>query len=134
MKLTLTRKIFTAESTIGELAIDGKHECLSLEDPIRDAKIKGVTAVPAGTYAVVLGKSPKFGRIMPQLRDVPGFKGILIHWGNTAKDTEGCILVGQSEAKNFIGSSIATFTALFKKLEMAAAKGEKMSIEIRDLK
>ena len=93
MQLTLTRKIFTSESTVGELAIDGVQECLRLEDPPRDVKIKGRTGIPAGTYSVVLGKSAKFKRIMPQVQNVDGFKGILIHRGISAHDTEGCIAV-----------------------------------------
>ena len=131
MQLTLTRKIFTSESTVGELAIDGVQECLTLEDPPRDVKIKGRTGIPAGTYTVVLGKSAKFKRIMPQVQNVPGFKGILIHWGNSAHDTEGCILAGQTKAKNSIGSSKLAFNALFKKLEAAIGAGETIRLEVR---
>jgi Family of unknown function (DUF5675) len=131
MKLVLTRKIFTDESTIGDLKIDGAFECVSLEDVERDVKIKGETAIPRGSYEVFLKKSPKFGRLMPTLRDVPGFIGILIHWGNTAKDTEGCILVGRASAKNFVGSSKAAFADLFAKIEAAVAAGEKVTIQVK---
>jgi Steigviridae/Suoliviridae L,D-carboxypeptidase/transpeptidase len=130
MKLTLVRRIFTDTSTIGELAIEGEPECLTLEDPVRDRKIKGKTAIPAGTYGLVVALSPRFRRRMPRLENVPGFEGILIHWGNTAADTEGCILVGQSKAKDFVGGSKAAFNALFKKLE-AAAKTGPISIRVR---
>lgn len=130
MKLHLERKLFTAESTIGELTIDGAFECLTLEDPVRDEKIAGATAIPAGTYELVVNNSSKFGRRMPRLLDVPNFEGILIHWGNTAKDTEGCILVGTSKAKDFIGSSKAAFDALFKKLSQADKDGVAMSIRV----
>ncbi len=120
MKLTLVRKIFTDASTVGELAIDGVPECLTLEDPVRDQKIKGKTAIPAGTYDVVIAFSRKFKRRMPRLQNVPNFQGILIHWGNTAADTEGCILVGLSKSKDFVGSSKVAFNALFKKLDAAS--------------
>jgi hypothetical protein len=128
MKLMVIRKIFTDVSTIGELEVDGVHQCLTLEDPVRDTKIKGKTAIPAGTYDLVIAPSPKFGRRMPRLQNVPGFKGILIHWGNTAADTKGCILVGQSKGKDSILSSKAAFNALFTKLDAASGP---MSIEVK---
>ena len=131
MNLLLLRKIFTAESTIGELLIEGAHECVTLEDVVRDHKIPDVTAIPSGTYAVTIGPSPKFNRIMPHVQNVPGYAGILIHWGNTAKDTAGCILVGRSEAKNFIGSSREAFEILFGKLEQASDNGHSISLTIR---
>jgi len=130
MKLKLERKIRTDQSTIGELTIDGKHECVTLEDVVRDKKIKGQTAIPAGTYNLVIAQSPRFKRLMPRLENVPNFEGILIHWGNAAKDTDGCILVGQTSSTNFIGSSKKTFKALFDKLQAASKAGEKISIEV----
>jgi hypothetical protein len=69
---------------------------------------------------VVIAFSRKFKRRMPRLQNVPNFQGILIHWGNTAADTEGCILVGLSKSKDFIGSSKVAFNALFKKLDAAS--------------
>lgn len=130
MRLALKRKILTAESTIGQLDIDGAYECVTLEDPVRPEKIKGVTAIPAGTYNVDISYSNKFKRDMPRLENVPDFEGILIHWGNTAKDTEGCILVGESTAKNFIGSSRIAFDKVFAALNEASKRGEKISIKI----
>ncbi|MGG5818093.1 DUF5675 family protein [Falsiroseomonas sp. HW251] len=131
MKLDLTRKILTAESTIGELLVNGKRFCVTLEDVVRDRKIDGETAIPAGSYAIEIKKSPKFGRLMPRLIDVPGYTGVLIHWGNTAKDTEGCILVGESSSKNFVGSSRVTFDALFDTLQQASKGGQAITITIR---
>ena len=130
MKISLERKIFTDESTIGELLIDGSHECLTLEDKVRDKKIKGVTAIPAGSYEILIQQSAKFKRLMPHLQNVPGFDGILIHWGNTAVDTEGCILVGKTKSANFIGSSKTAFNELFSKLSAAIAT-QKIFIEIK---
>ncbi len=131
MHLTVLRKIFTSESTIGEMLIDGEFECVTLEDPIRENKIPGVTAIPAGSYDVVLGHSPKFGRKMPRLQKVPNFTGVLIHWGNVAKDTEGCILVGSSSSKNFIGSSKTAFEKLYAKLEKSIAEKQNITITIK---
>ena len=103
MKLTLARRIFTTQSTIGELAVDGNFECFTLEDPVRPKKIRSVTAIPAGTYTVAITFSPRFGTELPLLLDVPEFEGIRIHPGNTATDTEGCLLVGKSRAIDTIG-------------------------------
>ena len=128
MKIVLHRQKSSDKSTIGTIYIDGKFECYSLEDIERPEKIKGETAIPAGTYKVVLTQSPRFGRILPLLVDVPNYEGIRIHPGNTDKDTDGCILPGQSQGKDFVGNSRLAFDALFAKLQ--AAK-DPITIEIR---
>src|SRR5689334_1352299 len=91
MNLQLLRQQFTTDSTIGSLYIDGEFECFTLEDTVRapGIKIAGATAIPSGTYEVTIDLSARFGRMMPHVLDVPMFKGIRIHPGNTAKDTEG---------------------------------------------
>jgi hypothetical protein len=127
--MTLKRKIRTDESTIGELSIDGKFECFTLEDPERDEKIKGRTAIPAGTYEVVITHSPRFKKDMPRLLNVPKFEGILIHVGNTAKDTDGCILVGQGKGTNSITSSKLAYEALVPKIAAGLKQG-KVFIEV----
>ena len=124
MELTLTRTDFTNDSTIGELSVNGKFECFTLEDKVRPVKIKGMTAIPAGAYEVVINFSERFQRPLPLLLNVPNFDGIRIHAGNTAKDTEGCILVGQVKQKNFIGTSRLALEALFKKLKKASLTGK----------
>jgi hypothetical protein len=132
MELLLKREKSSAQSTIGELFIDGEHECFTLEDIVRPQKVKNETAIPAGTYNVVLTHSPRFDRDMPLLENVPNYEGVRIHWGNTAKDTEGCILVGTTKGKDFIGQSRDEFAALFDKLREAIDNGEKVSITITD--
>lgn len=93
-KLRLERRIFTDDVTVGELYIDNEFYCYVLEDAIRDVKIYGKTAIPKGTYKVVLTMSNRFKVILPLLEAVPGFEGIRIHAGNTNVDTDGCLLVG----------------------------------------
>ena len=67
MDLQLIRKEFTQRSTIGELSVDGQFECYTLEDMVRPVKIKGMTAIPAGAYEVVVTFSARFQRLLPDL-------------------------------------------------------------------
>jgi len=129
MILELKRNIFTDDSTIGELSIDGVFICYTLEDKVRDIKIKNVTAIPYGKYEVAITFSNRFQHYMPLLINVPGFEGIRIHSGNKSADTEGCILVGSSKSLNFIGSSRATYKSLFAKMKTISKK-EKIFINI----
>lgn len=131
MELKLVRNVFSDKSTIGELFIDGAHECFTLEDVVRPVKIKSETAIPAGTYEVDVSFSAKFKKLLPELLNVPNFEGIRIHSGNKPEDTEGCILVGQTESEDFIGSSRAAFAPLFAKIQ-DALKSEKVFIEITE--
>lgn len=131
MKLELKRKEFTDNSTIGELSIDGAFECFTLEDVVRPdgEKVYSKTAIPPGTYQVVVTHSPRFGRELPMLVDVPNFEGVRIHAGNTAADTEGCILVGNGTETDRVTGSRAAFDALFAKIQ--AARGtQEISITI----
>lgn len=112
MKLTLNRKFKGQTYTIGDLSIDGKFFCNTIEDAVRELpatcpdtprgrsctckeKVYSKTAIPAGTYKVTLQYSPKYKKKMPYLHDVPHFLGILIHSGNTEGDSAGCIIVGK---------------------------------------
>ncbi|WP_428046064.1 DUF5675 family protein [Candidatus Avelusimicrobium fimicolum] len=127
------KRIFCGENySIGRLFLDGKYFCDTLEDTVRPAgvKVPGQTAVPAGTYGLELNKSPRFGRVIPLLVEVPGFTGVRIHAGNCATDTEGCILVGFNQIKGRLVGSRATETRLCEKLQEVAAKGEKLEITI----
>lgn len=119
MKITVKRIHKTSTSTIGELYIDGVFECYTLEDIEREVKIKSETAIPKGTYKVIINQSNRFKRLLPLLLNVPNFEGVRIHSGNTNHDTEGCILVGQTRSKNFIGQSRKAFDKLFKKMQAA---------------
>jgi len=119
MELLLKRIHKTSTSTIGKLSVDGKFECYTLEDVERAVKIKNETAIPKGKYKVVITPSNRFKRDLPLLQNVPNFEGIRIHSGNTNHDTEGCILVGQTRATDFIGNSRKAFDKLFAKLKKA---------------
>jgi hypothetical protein len=105
MKLELKRIALRDTYTIGKLYINGEYFCDTIEDKVRDlnkngvfdngeTKIKGKTAIPYGKYEVVWAYSPRFKRYTPRLLNVNSFSGVLIHAGNTANDSEGCILLG----------------------------------------
>lgn len=141
MELTLRRIARKADYTIGRLYIDGAYFCDTLEDTDRglsqdkplstnvELKKAGVTAIPTGRYLVTLGvKSPKFsqykqyefcGGHLPRLLNVPAFEGILIHIGNTAKDSAGCILVGKNKVVGKVLESTATFRRLYEILNQS---------------
>lgn len=119
MQITIKRLYKTDISTIGELLVDGVFECYTLEDVERQVKIKGETAIPKGTYNVIINQSNRFKRLLPLLLNVPNFEGVRIHSGNSNHDTEGCILVGKSRNKNYIGQSRKAFEKLFKKMQDA---------------
>ena len=129
MILELKRNIFTDDSTIGEISIDGTFVCYALEDKVRPTKIKNVTAIPYGKYELAITFSNRFQQYMPLLLKVPGFEGVRIHSGNKSADTEGCILVGSSKSLNFIGNSRVTFKSLFGRIK-TASKTEKVFVNI----
>lgn len=127
MKLHLKRLYKTPNSTISELSVDGKFECYVLEDIERVVKIANKTAIPVGTYDVIINFSNRFQQMMPLLVDVPNYAGVRVHWGNTAVDTDGCLIVGQTKSVDFVGKSRLAYAALMKKLN--AGKDIKITIE-----
>lgn len=117
-------------ATIGLMTLDGVNECFTLEDPVRAVKIYGETAIPAGSYNVVITPSNRFKRDLPLLEEVPNFEGVRIHAGNKAGDTDGCILVGTNKGQDVIFESRKAFEALFLKIRSALDAGEKITLEI----
>jgi len=116
IKLLLKRIARKSSYTIGKLFVDGEYFCDTLEDTdrldegmsldeIKKLKQPGQTAIPEGSYKVIMSVSPKFKRLLPRLQNVPGFEGVLIHRGNTAKDTAGCILVGENKKVGMVLNS-----------------------------
>ena len=138
MRLRVERNECGPVCTIGELSIDGAWECFTLEDTVREKdgeaveswKIKGETAIPRGTYPVVITHSNRFKRELPLVQDVPGFEGVRIHPGNTSEDTEGCILVGRGKTDKTVTESRAAFNALYGKIQQGLQDGDTVTIEI----
>lgn len=155
MKILIDRKWKKNEYTIGKLYVDsvffsntledkdrGLTSSMSLEE-IKKEKKAGETAIPTGTYKIRMDiSSLRFsksnwyikncnGARMPRLKDVPGYDGVLIHCGNTAKDTEGCILVGKNDVKGMVTKSKDYFLKLYNIMYAAYKKGENIEITIK---
>lgn len=151
MELKLIRKYLKENYTIGHLYVNGTHFCDVIEDKVRDInkdgdlndegeeKVYGKTAIPYGRYEVTLDvMSPKYSRLssyiwcggyLPRLLNVPHFDGILIHAGNTAQDSEGCLIVGENKVKGRVINSMVTLRKLYTELKFVP-KGEKIWITI----
>lgn len=134
MELTLKRTESTGAHTGGQMFIDGKYFCETLEDPERDieeeGKVYGKTAIPLGRYEVEVTYSPKFKRMMPLIKDVPYFDGIRIHAGNTVADTDGCPLVGTERKQGYLSNSRVKENELTAKLLAAQNRKEKIFITV----
>lgn len=117
MIVTIVREKSNETCTIGKLYIDGKFFCYTLEDAYHPEKIKHKTRIPSGSYKLELRYSPKFSpsynHDMIWVKDVPGFEFILIHKGNDADDTSGCILVGIAASGNIITGSKVAYDKLY---------------------
>ena len=130
MNIRLDRFQRTDQSTISRVLIDDVPVCYALEDVVRPEKIHGETAIPAGTYQVIVTHSPHFGRDLPLLVNVPGYEGVRIHPGNTAADTEGCILPGTAHTTDAVQNSRVAFDLLFADIQAALTAGEPVSITV----
>lgn len=147
MELLLIRIARKPTYTIGKLYVNGKYVADTCEDEDRlyynKGKVKGKTAIPCGRYVVTQSvKSPRFGNVpfyanlcdghLPRLLNVPFFEGVLVHCGNSADDSDGCILVGKNKEVGKVLESKATFTKLMNEyLLPAKRKGEKVYITIK---
>lgn len=141
MELLVKRIAFRPTYTIGRMYVNGVKFSDTLEDPNRDLnkngvfdngekKVAGNTCIPFGRYKVIVNMSPKFKRELPRLLNVPEFEGILIHRGNTAKDTAGCILVGENKEVGKVLNSTPYELKLTKLLKDAQDRGEDIWITI----
>ena len=154
MELKLKRIAKKNGYTIGKLSINGKYFCDTLEDSdrgldssmsldvLKHKKLAHITAIPTGRYQVTMNViSPRLskskfykqygGGRVPRLLNVPAFEGILIHCGNTAKDTDGCILVGKNTQVGMVLESKNTYSKLYPLLEAPSKRGEKIFITIK---
>ena len=142
MEILVNRRTKTKLSTISDVTIDGVFFCFGLEDvdrglnqsmPLQEIRAKKVfaqTAIPAGRYELIINFSNRFQQYMPLLLNVPGFEGVRIHPGNKAANTEGCLLLGQTEGIDFIGNSRAAYRSFLPKLR-AVEKKEKIFITFK---
>lgn len=152
MKLFLNRRYKGESYTIGKLYIDGEYFCDTIEDKdrglfqnmpleqIKEKKVMHQTAIPTGTYKITLNvQSPKYSQrkqydfcdgYLPRLIDVPGFDGVLIHIGNKAGDSSGCILVGENKVKGQVINSTVTFKKLYEILNKAKENNKDIEITI----
>jgi len=138
INLKLDRRIQNPNNVIGELYWEDEMECNTLEDTDRfledeiNEKVDKQSAIPRGSYKVIINKSTRFKRDMPLLLNVPGFSGVRIHKGNTEEDTEGCILVGEyvSDDMKSVVNSKKAFDKVFAKMVEAVKNGEEMVIEV----
>lgn len=152
MELKLKRIALRDTYTIGRLYVDNHYFSDTLEDKVRDynkdgdlndageGKVYGKTAIPYGRYEITMKvQSSKYSQrasyawcngYLPRLLNVPHFDGILIHAGNTADDSAGCLLVGENKVKGQVINSMATLKRLIPILKHASDSGEKIWITI----
>lgn len=152
MELKLKRIALRDTYTIGRLYVDNHHFSDTIEDKVRDLnkdgdlndpneqKVYGKTAIPYGRYEITMKvQSPKYSQrasydwckgYLPRLLNVPHFDGILIHAGNTAEDSAGCLIVGENRVKGQVVNSMATLKRLVSILKHASDSGEKIWITI----
>jgi len=133
LELLLQRVWLTDKSSCGELSVDAKVLCYSLELPVKDG-LPG-SAIPPGRYQVLLQPSPKFhlstdpwveqyASKMPHLVNIPNRSLIMIHWGNLPENTDGCILVGLTHGDDEVGESRLAFESLYRIIEGSATIGD----------
>jgi len=140
MELKLVRKHYGESFTEGKLFINNGFQCYTVEDKDRkleiegcESKVQNMTCIPKGTYKVTISMSSRFKKFMIEVLNVPCFKGIRMHSGNSSKDTEGCIIVGKSNAKdddNWVSESRIAYESLHKKVKEALSYGEEITLEV----
>ena len=150
MKLDVIRTQFGEDATNGMLFINGVFECYTLEDEVREVKVYGETAIPEGTYPIEFRneggfhqrysaryKNAHYG--MLEIKDIPNFKWVLFHSGNTDENSAGCILVGDTQQDldvskdGFIGSSRNAYKKMYEKIAVPMVNGEKVTLTISSI-
>jgi len=138
MRLKLIRKHLGETFTEGKLFIDDIFECFTVEDTDRNLehgglKVQNSTAIPRGTYPITISMSNRFKKFLIEVKNVPQFKGVRIHSGNSSKDTEGCIIVGSINARDnddWVGASHVAYDKLHRRVKEALSKGEEIFLEV----
>lgn len=135
-----------ADFTVCRMHIGGRYECLTMQDDEDPVKVKGETRIPAGVYEIKFRKhggfhdrylkkfGPEFHHGMLELQNVPNYDAILIHIGNTPKDTAGCILLGVTRhptERNFIQGSEIAYKKFYPQVAAALLRGERVHLTIR---
>lgn len=149
MEITIDRRWKRDNYTISRVFVDGErwgdgsHWCSALEDTDRGLhngmrqseitrrKIYGKTAIPGGMYDVIITHSPRFGKPLPLVVGVPGFSGVRIHPGNTAEDTDGCILLGENSVKGKVMNSRYWCMRMQTLIKKALDRGEKVTLLVK---
>jgi len=93
-------------------------------------KVFGDSAIPRGRYKVTLTPSKRFGRIMPEVHDVPGFTGVRIHGGNVEADTNGCPLLAQTRTPTGVANCQGVNARLYYTLMAAEQRNEEVWLEV----
>ena len=150
MEIVVKRIRQGTNSTLSELYITGERVCYGLEDSVREEKIKGSTAIPAGRYKLAFNRYgamngrykrwfPEFHQGMLELQNVPNFSYVYIHMGNNFSDTAGCLLVGakmkyfERDKEYEIRQSRKAYVPLYKRICAAMEKGDEVFVVISDL-
>lgn len=139
MKLLLNSPRSIGDTTISPLMVDCEYECDILEDRVREIpgepviawKVDGQTAIPAGTYKVIINWSPRFNKMLMLLVGVPGFDGVRIHGGNDADDTDGCLLTGTRAGDSEVINSQVALIKLQARIQAALDAGDDIWITIK---
>jgi len=147
MKIQVVRTQFGIDATNGMMFINGKFECYTLEDQYQAVKVMHETCIPEGTYQIKFRKvggfhtkySARYKNAhygMLELQDVPNFKYILIHSGNTDESTSGCILTGNTQQDldlgkdGMIGQSRNAYERMYKKVAAVLLQGKPVELEV----
>ena len=138
MNIKLVRKFQKAGFTEGKLYINNGFECYTVEDTDRrletgGVKVQNQTAIPRGIYPITISMSTRFKKFLIEVLDVPQFKGIRIHSGNSSEDTDGCIIVGSINARDdddWVGGSKIAYERLHSKVKKALSASELVTLEV----
>lgn len=129
MIITIHRAWPKRDYIIGRVFVNGVFLCNSLEPPLNRVYFPGI---PCGAYDITLSTSSKFRAVRPFIAAVPKRTGIMIHEGNTVKDTRGCILLGDNLTAGMVSNSKRRMSEIMELLTVASRAGESLKLVIHD--